>query len=104
MNAVAGEVLGAERKRPMRGKKISRKENASFLVALSKEKRKGRTVDIAANRAARCSQRGDCREEATLEVSLDVFARLIEILAEGGVLNSDEVMELAEIAERHARE
>ena len=41
---------------------------------------------------------------AAFEIALDIFARLIELLAQGGVLDSAEVLELAEIAKRHARE
>lgn len=42
--------------------------------------------------------------ETLSEVALDVFARLIELLAERRILDQDEVLELVEIAKRYMRE
>jgi|HubBroStandDraft_4_1064222.scaffolds.fasta_scaffold251049_2 hypothetical protein len=43
------------------------------------------------------------RSELLAEAALDVFARLIEVLAKQGTLDSDEVDALVEIAKRHMR-
>jgi hypothetical protein len=42
--------------------------------------------------------------ELLAEVALDVFARLIELLAERRVIDSADVLDLVEIAKRHMRE
>jgi hypothetical protein len=38
-----------------------------------------------------------------VEAALEVFARLIELLSEGEVIDSAEVLKLAEIAKKHVR-
>lgn len=43
------------------------------------------------------------RDPAVFEVALDVFARLIELLATRGIIDSAEVLELVEIAKRYGR-